>query len=133
MTTARRWTPAELAALHERAATAAQVAAREMLAREKPSTIVATDITGRRIGAESWTMPHGPCGFGWVTHKGNTAFGRWAKKAGISRPEHPSGRVVSMSRIAGTQSLAANEAAAKAYAAVLVDAGFVAYAGSRID
>lgn len=73
----------------------------------------------------------GVCGFAWVTFKGNTGFGRWAKKAGIAKPAYGGGL---MYRVSGYgQSLERKEAYARAFAAVLTEAGITAYAQSRMD
>lgn len=73
----------------------------------------------------------GLCGFAWVKFKGNTAFGRWAKKEGFARPAYGGG--LSYSVRTGGQSVAIKEAYAHAFAATLRDNGIEAYAESRLD
>lgn len=73
----------------------------------------------------------GACGFAWINFKGNTAFGRWAKKAGVARKGYPTGLTYWVS--AFNQSMQKKEAFAYAFAAVLREAGIEAYAGSRLD
>lgn len=74
----------------------------------------------------------GVCGFGWVHLKGNTPFGRWAKKNGLARPDYPNGLAINSKLM--TQSMARNEAFARAFAQVLNDNGVPdAYPQSRID
>lgn len=74
----------------------------------------------------------GVCGFAWVKFKGNTSFGRGMKKLGLARPAYPTGLSVWVSEF--DQSMQRKEAYARAYAAVLRDAGITdASAGSRMD
>ena len=81
---------------------------------------------------KSWFVADGVCGFGWVHLKGNTAFGRWARKNGLARPDYPTGLAIS-SKL-NTQSLARNEAWAHGFATYLRDHGVTdAYGRSRID
>jgi hypothetical protein len=82
-------------------------------------------------GKTTYFVADGVCGFGWVSVKGNTEFGRWAKKAGLARPDYPSGLAISSKLV--TQSMARNEAFADAFAKVLNANGVSAYARSRID
>lgn len=90
-------------------------------------------VTGGAPGEtpKSWYIEEGACGFAWVEFAGNTAFGRWAKKAGVARPHYPKGLSVWVSE--GGQSIDRKEAYARAFARVLNDAGIRAYAGSRLD
>lgn len=82
--------------------------------------------------AKSWFVPDGVCGFGWVHVKGNTAFGKWAKKTGHARPDWPTG--LSIWSPLRTQSLARNEAWAHGVAKALRDGGIADATGrSRID
>jgi hypothetical protein len=73
----------------------------------------------------------GVCGFAYVRTKGNTAFGRWAKKAGYMRPGYPTGLMYSVR--AGGQSLEIKEAFAQAAVGVLRAAGIDAWVESRMD
>lgn len=73
----------------------------------------------------------GVCGFAWITFKGNTAFGRWAKAAGLARKGYPSGLAYWVRGYG--QSMQKKEAYAQAFAATLRAAGVTAYAESRMD
>lgn len=73
----------------------------------------------------------GPCGFAWVHIAGNTAFGRWAKKAKIADTDYPNGLMIWVSE--GGQSMQRKEAYAGAYARHLKDNGIEAYLRSRMD
>ena len=73
----------------------------------------------------------GVCGFAWVRIKGNTAFGKFMRKAGKARPGYGSGLVINCRDF--NQSLGRKEAWATAYANVLNDAGVDAYSESRMD
>lgn len=78
-----------------------------------------------------YNVPSGVCGFAWVFIKGNTGFGRWAKKAGIARSGYPTG--LNIRATVGGQSYEVKMAYAQAYAAVLQEAGITAYAEGRLD
>jgi hypothetical protein len=73
----------------------------------------------------------GVCGFAWVNFKGNTPFGRWAKKAGKARPQYPTGLCVWVREFG--QSMERKEAYAHAFAKVLTEFGVPAYADCRMD
>ena len=73
----------------------------------------------------------GVCGFAWIKFKGNTAFGRWAKKSGLARDDYPTGLYISAKE--GGQSMQRKEAYAAAYAKHLKDHGVDAYMSSRMD
>ena len=90
-------------------------------------------IRGGVPGGEqrTWYVDEGACGFAWIEFAGNTAFGRWAKKAGVARPHYPKGLCVWVSE--GGQSIARKEAYAIAFAKVLNEAGIKAHANSRLD
>ena len=90
-------------------------------------------VTGGVPGGErrSYYISEGACGFAWVEFAGNTAFGRWAKKAGVARPHYPKGLYVWVSE--GGQSIARKEAYAIAFAKVLNEAGISARPNSRLD
>lgn len=74
----------------------------------------------------------GPCGFGWVWLKGNTAVGRAMRAAGIARPDYPTGLSIWCSEFG--QSYERKRAYAAAYAGVLREAGASEAVGrSRLD
>lgn len=79
----------------------------------------------------TYFVADGVCGFAWVSFAGNTAWGRWAKKAKLARSGYPKGLQIWISDYG--QSMQLKEAYARAFAAVLQDAGIDAYAGSRMD
>ena len=68
-----------------------------------------------QIGGE--VINDGVCGFASVRFKGNTAWGRWAKKMGVARPAYPNGLCIWVG--AYNQSMARKEAYARAYAQAL--------------
>ena len=80
---------------------------------------------------QQYMVPDGVCGFAWVKFKGNTAWGRYAKKNLKARPAYPTGLQINIS--AYNQSMQKKEAYATAYAAVLREAGVDAWADSRLD
>ncbi len=80
---------------------------------------------------QQWFVPDGVCGFAWIEFRGNTAWGRWAKKSGVASKHYPKGLSIWVSE--GGQSMERKEAYARAYADVLRAAGIEAYAGSRMD
>jgi hypothetical protein len=74
----------------------------------------------------------GPCGFAWVTVRpGNSPFANFLKRAKLADKAYGGGVSVWVSEFG--QSVARKEAYARAYAAVLQDAGVKAYADSRLD
>ena len=88
--------------------------------------VVRDSFSGR-----TWSVPEGPCGFAWVQIKGNTSFGRWAKKSGLASSAYPKGLMFWVSY--GGQSMERKEAYARAFAAVLRENNIEAYADSRMD
>lgn len=89
---------------------------------------------------KSWFVPDGVCGFGWVEVKPRTSkFARWLKASNIGRSSDYS-KAIHLHVPGMSQSLARNEAAARAMAKVLI-AGLAeigetetrVYAQSRID
>jgi len=92
---------------------------------------VPTPMVVSERGGQQWFVAEGACGFAWIEFQGNTAWGRWAKKAGVASKNYPSGLCVWVSE--GGQSITRKEAYARAYADVLRNAGIEAYAGSRLD
>jgi hypothetical protein len=107
------------------AATGAKVA--PMVVGE-PVTPFGSDIDFTK---QVYVVEGGACGFAWVSIRGNTAFGKWAKKNGKARNGYPSGLAISIH--AYNQSLARKEAHAYAMAEVLNEAGIKAYGNSRMD
>jgi hypothetical protein len=96
----------------------------------KPTPMIVTGgVPGQE--PERWYVSEGVCGFAWIAMKGNTSFGRWAKKAGKARSAYPKGLSVWVSEFG--QSMDRKEAYARAFAKVLRDHGVDAYAGSRMD
>lgn len=74
----------------------------------------------------------GPIGFAWVNLRATLPYSRWAKKnLGAYKGHIIGGLDISIS--SGKQSVAANEAAAEAYAKVLRAAGITAMSMSRLD
>jgi hypothetical protein len=92
----------------------------------------AAGLFGNKIvpGTEEY-VEGGVCGFAWIKFKGNTAFGRWAKKTGLARDDYPSGLYISARE--GGQSMQRKEAYADAYAKHLKDNGIDAWMSSRMD
>ena len=77
----------------------------------------------------------GACGFAWVNIwgiKGNTKLGRAMKAAGIEKDYKGAHSIWNPSKYP-TQNVSTLEAGAQAAAQVFKDAGFTAYAGSRLD
>ena len=77
----------------------------------------------------------GACGFAWVNIwgiKGNTKAGRAMKAAGITKDYSGAYSIWNPSKYP-TQNVSTLEAGAQAAAKVFKDAGFTAYAGSRLD
>ena len=77
----------------------------------------------------------GACGFAWVNIwgiKGNTKLGRAMKAAGIEKDYSGAHSIWNPSKYP-TQYVSTLEAGAQAAAQVFKDAGFTAYAGSRLD
>lgn len=97
-----------------------------------PMGVVQADIFGKPLpGAHVEVVRSGVCGFAWVSFKGNTSFGRAMKKAGLARPAYGGGLQLWVGEFG--QSMERKEQYARAYAAVLREAGIDAYAGSRMD
>lgn len=73
----------------------------------------------------------GVCGFAWVSFKGNTGFGRWAKAEGLARKAYGGGL---QNWISGYgQSMETKMAYANAFAVTLQAEGITAYANCRMD
>jgi hypothetical protein len=129
MTTA---TKTDFSALYEEADAAGKAAANAAV----PTPIVVGEETAPFNGVIDYTKPtyfvsEGLCGFAWVWFKGNTAFGRWAKKTGKASPAYGGGLQVWVSSYG--QSVTRKEAYAQAFSAMLREAGIESYAGSRLD
>lgn len=131
-TTATRFTVDSALTLH-RKAHAAGMAAGE-------ATAVPVSIVGSAIGLSSvidtskkiYVDYAGPCGFAWVKVKGNTSFGRAAKKAGLgTRSDYYGGILIRCREF--DQSYLKKDAYVGAYAAVLAEAGVEAFPMSRLD
>lgn len=82
-------------------------------------------------GSKTEVSNDGLCGFAWVHIKGNTAFGRWAKKAREATAGYPSGLVIRPKLM--TQSIERKEAYVKAAAEVLKRHGIDCHTSSRLD
>lgn len=95
-----------------------------------PHPMVVTTQFGSDRG-KSWYVGDGVCGFAWVNFKGNTAWGRWASKNKVARPDYPSGLCVWVREF--NQSMQKKEAYARAFAKVLRDHGIPCTVGSRMD
>lgn len=81
---------------------------------------------------EQYIVPDGPCGFANLRIKGNTSFGRWAKKESIAKKSYSGGLVIYIHDYG--QSLARKEAHAYAMAEYLRNNGVEGtYAESRMD
>jgi len=113
----------------------AEAAGMAALEAAKPVPMIVGEADGFsnrfKPGAKLYYESEGACGFAWVWFKGNTPFGRWMKRAGKASSGYPTGLQVWVSE--GGQSIARKEAYARAYAAVLKEAGITAYPGSRLD
>lgn len=95
----------------------------------------AAEVENLRLGDEN--CRGFDCGFAWVTFPGNTAFGRWAKKAGIASKSYIGGLEVWYSKLHSvpTQSVSVHEAAARAARDVLahgLQSSAISF-GSRLD
>lgn len=115
---------------------AADAAGKQAADAAVPTPIVVGEETSPFSGTLDYSKPtyfvsEGLCGFAWVSFKGNTGFGRWAKKTGKAKPAYGGGLQVWISGYG--QSITRKEAYAQAFAAVLREAGVTAYAGSRLD
>ena len=125
-------TKTDYAALYE----AAEAAGREAADAAVPTPMIVGEPTTPLGNTLDYSKPtyfvaDGLCGFAWIKFKGNTAFGRWAKKQGYATPAYNGGLQV---RVAGfNQSVTRKEAYAHAFAETLRAAGIEAYAESRLD
>ena len=95
-----------------------------------PMAVQNADIFGNTFGPVS-VVADGPCGFAWVAFKGNTPFGRWAKKMGVAKKAYGGGLQIWISDF--NQSMERKYAYARAFASCLEAHGIDAYADSRMD
>ena len=94
----------------------------------QPNAMIVCDPMSGKIDFIS----EGACGFAWITVKpANGAFGRWLIKNGHARKGYYGGAEIWIS--AHGQSMARKEAHAYAMAEAFREAGFAAFAGSRMD
>lgn len=93
-----------------------------------PTTPLGNDID---YSKPTYSVNEGVCGFAWVRFKGNTSFGRWAKKTGRARSAYGGGLQYWVSQFG--QSLERKAAYARAFAKVLNEEEITAYAESRMD
>lgn len=116
--------PKDWSEIYQRAYEAGVKAANDIKPKITPMKVVGRD--------KEYIVPEGPCGFAWISFKGNTSFGRWAKKQGLSRKSYPSGFCIWISDYG--QSMYMKDAHASAMAEVLREAGVDdCYSGSRMD
>lgn len=81
---------------------------------------------------KSYYVPSGVCGFAWIVVKpGISSFARWLVKEGIAHKHYYGGVAIWVSDFG--QSMERKEAYAHAFAKVLSDAGYKAWAESRMD
>ena len=137
-----RFTEREAAALIERAEAAARVAYEAAtptpMVVGTPKNMVASLMGGDGGGFDTsqpvYTVPGGVCGFAWVNiGPGNTSFARHARKLAGARKHYYGGMEVRPSVGRMDQSMQRKEAACRAYADVLREAGIPAYMQSRMD
>lgn len=113
----------EFQALYEKAWQAGQVAA---------SAAAVQPMVVSNGKGNSWYVPDGVCGFAWVQIRPATsAFARWLKAKGLGRTAYGGGLQIWIS--AYNQSMQRKEAHAQAMAKVFSEAGYRAYADSRMD
>lgn len=94
-----------------------------------PTTLLGNDIDRSK---PTYYVADGVCGFAWVAFKGNTPWGRWAKKQGVAKPNYPSGLSIWIGDYG--QSMERKAAYARAFAGVLQQHGIKdAYSSSRMD
>lgn len=110
--------------LYDKAHTAGILAANETVCR--PMTVV-NPATGQR-----WHVPDGVCGFAWIVVKpGNGAFAKWLKTNKLAEKHYEGGVSIWVSDY--SQSMQLKEAYARAFAAVIKEAGLNCYSDSRMD
>ena len=82
-------------------------------------------------GYEDQPVWDGVCGFASVRYKGNTGFGRWARKTGRAEKSYSGGLYTYVSGYG--QSYERKKAFAQGFAAVLQANGVDAWVDARID
>lgn len=132
MTTITTTSPQYFEALFAQADAAGKLAAEDAV----PTPMVVGSETQPFSGFLDYSKPtyyvsEGLCGFAWVNFKGNTAFGRWAKRTGRATKSYGGGLQVWVSGFG--QSVTRKSAYAQAFATVLTEAGITAFSGSRLD
>jgi len=97
-----------------------------------PMVVTPVDIFDRPTGPSYAPIMDGVCGFAWITIRpGNSRAAKFAKANLGARPGYHGGMEIWVSYF--NQSMTRKESYAHAFAKVLTDAGFTAYAGSRMD
>lgn len=91
----------------------------------------ANPLNDRSPVTQQWTVAGGCCGFAWISFAGNTAWGRWTSKQGLSSKDYPTGLCIWVSEFG--QSMELKEKYAGAFAGVLQKHGIKAYMRSRMD
>jgi hypothetical protein len=100
-------------------------------ARPTPMHVVQRGEGGEIIKRYAPVMD-GVCGFAWINVRpGNSPFANWLKKNTHASPAYQGGVDYWVREF--SQSMERKEAFARAFAAVLQEAGITAYAGSRMD
>ena len=81
---------------------------------------------------KQWYVPDGVCGFAWVTvHPGNCSLAKYLVKNNLAKAAYGGGVSIWVSQF--NQSYQRKREYAMAYAKVLKENGFKAYAGGRLD
>ena len=119
--TVTKTSPQYFEALYAQADAAGTLAAEDAV----PTPMVVGSETQPFSGVIDYTKPtyfvsEGLCGFAWVKFKGNTAFGRLAKKTGKASKAYGGGLQVWVSGFG--QSVTRKSAYAQAFATVLTEA-----------
>jgi hypothetical protein len=100
----------------------------------RPMSLVNADIRGNPIdNSPVYHVADGMCGYAWVViHPATSSFAKWLLKNKLARTAYTGGGLhIWVS--AHDQSVERKEAHASAMAKVFRDAGFRAYADSRLD
>lgn len=120
----------------------AQAAAAKAAAACVPQPMIVGDAIGLSdqidYSKPTYYVAGGVCGFASINVKGNTSFGRWAKKVGIGRKAYYGGIDISSYKIHDvggqlSQSLAIKQAICGAAADVLRQNGVDVHVDSRMD
>jgi hypothetical protein len=93
-----------------------------------PTTPLGDDIDPSKT---IYYVPQGVCGFASIHFKGNTSFGRWAKKAEKAKKAYGVGLYAPVS--VGGQSYETKVAYARAFVGVLQEEDIEAWVESRLD